>query len=283
MTPARVEARRRLTEADGDPLLTQPVPTLAPTAPRGPVDLIDADTGHPVAYVRKAPPDAYARVKAALSTSVMSSVLRSGGVRSKSRTFGYAAPNAILHRRTPSASSWAVDQPAEHAAVCSFADDAWALMEASADERVLAIQRAARASVLPDWRMGDTPWTSGIVNDTVPLYYHRDRNNIRGAWSAMLVVRAGVDGGHLHIADYDVTLPTADGDVLFFPGVDLVHGVTPITRRIKGGYRFTCVYYPVKYFVGLHGPDEAREEARRRTTEQAATLIQRQRAEGIIR
>jgi uncharacterized protein YodC (DUF2158 family) len=52
-----------------------------------------------------------------------------------------------------------------------------------------------------------------------------------------------MDGGYLHVPEYGIVFRVDDGDVTWFCGRDLVHGVTPMTTRKKGGYRYTVVYY----------------------------------------
>lgn len=93
--------------------------------------------------------------------------------------------------------------------------------------------------------MGDSHWTSGVLNRTSGLAYHTDRNNFPGTWSAMVCVRRGIRGGHLRLPAYDLVVPCSDGQVVYFPGSTILHGVTPFTRAGDDAYRFTAVYYAV--------------------------------------
>lgn len=114
------------------------------------------------------------------------------------------------------------------------------------DPEIVADSRAEVAEVLPEWKIGESNlWTSGVVNDTAQLPYHRDNFNYP-VWSAMPVLRRGVRGGHLHIPEYDLVIPCQDSYAVFFKGKDLVHGVTPITKKVPDGYRFSIVYYALR-------------------------------------
>lgn len=48
--------------------------------------------------------------------------------------------------------------------------------------------------ILPEWRLKDQPFTSGIVNRSNPLPYHLDSGNLKGSMSAMVVMQQGVLG-----------------------------------------------------------------------------------------
>ncbi len=112
--------------------------------------------------------------------------------------------------------------------------------------RVFEPEGGLSAEPRPDWRLGDhTAWTSGVVNRTSKLPYHRDRGNFP-VWSAMPVVRRGVTGGHLHLPEYGATIACRDGWAVFFGGWQLVHGVTPMRLTAPDGYRYSIVYYSLR-------------------------------------
>lgn len=281
-----VEVSRALTQDEAKTWKNKRVDEHTPTdLPSGAFTAVDAHTGAPFLLVAQATPDDTERVRAAIMAyrKHFSGVVRAGGMRSKSSTFGFSAPSAVMQRLAPSAASWAWQHPDSHTAVCDFAAQAQTLLTQHGPPNAIGGNAEARTTLHPDWRIADTAWTSGIVNDTAGLYYHYDRNNIPGTWSAMIVVRAGTRGGHLHIADYDLTLPCRDGDVVFFPGMDLMHGVTPITTSLKGGYRFTAVYYSVKRFQNIPGATQALDAAQTRRSALEDDLLARQREQGMIK
>ena len=58
-------------------------------------------------------------------------------------------------------------------------------------------QAEVQARVRPDYQIAGGPFTSGIVNQTASLSYHRDAGNFPGNWSVMMVFAQDIDGGHL--------------------------------------------------------------------------------------
>lgn len=92
------------------------------------------------------------------------------------------------------------------------------------------------------WKWDGTGWTSGVVNYTQRLPYHRDAGNLRGSWSAMIGARSAATGGHLHLPDYGVTIAVDNRSLLCFAGGDIAHGVTPMVVR-PTGFRVTAVFY----------------------------------------
>jgi hypothetical protein len=127
------------------------------------------------------------------------------------------------------------------------------------------------SSVLTDWRMGETSlWTSGVINKANVLPYHRDGNNLN-TWSAMPTIRYGMDGGRLHVPEYDLVFPCGDGDVTWFYGRGLVHGVTPMRERKPGAYRYSLVFYALKGMTSCteYAAETARAHVRRTARERA--------------
>lgn len=216
---------------------------------------------------------------------ITQTVLRSKGIESRAQTFGYLARAPLLRRNSCRISPIAARAPAEHAWLCGLASWLAFLLQEYLPEQYAA-NLAAASVVHEDWRLPGDLWTSGIVNLTTELPYHMDRNNLK-AWSAMPVIRRGTRGGHLHLPELEIdgeplVLPCRDGDVIFFNGQDLMHGVTPIKRVMKDGYRYSVVYYPVANM--RHGLPREQELAATQTrrTELEATMLERQRASGHL-
>lgn len=286
MTVQRLVVPRVMGEAEALAMKNTRVPDLPPTdLPEGPLLIVDEATDKPVALLARADPDDVEAMRAAILAfrKRFGGVLRQGGMRSKSGSFGYSAAAHMMKRLSPAAAMWSWQDPDSHGVVAGYAGTLARVFADLGPEAPLAVNAEARNRINPDWRMADTCWTSGIVNDTAPLYYHHDANNLADTWSAMLTVRAGTRGGHLHLADYGLTLPCRNGDLLFFPGMDVMHGVTPITESLHGGHRFTAVYYCVRRFVGAVGAAEAKHTAQVRRSTLEDELLARQRDRGLIR
>jgi len=160
----------------------------------------------------------------------------------------------------------AAEHPPEHAVVCGFADRV-AQVLGTIDLALVVAGRDAVAEVHTDWRMGESQlWTSGVINQSATLPYHRDAFNFP-VWSGMPVLRRHIQGGYLRIPEYEAVIPCRDGWGVFFAGFQLVHGVTPMVMTRRDGYRYSVVYYALK---GMRSCFETAQEtayAKRRRTE----------------
>jgi hypothetical protein len=130
--------------------------------------------------------------------------------------------------------------------------DAWQAVAAECHGRladafpdVAAANVASAAGVADCWKWAGTGWTSGVLNLTQVLPYHRDAGNLAGSWSAMIGARSNVDGGHLYLPEFGVWLAVGHRSLLCFAGADVAHGVTPITVG-RDGWRVTAVFYGLR-------------------------------------
>lgn len=222
---------------------------------------VDADTGDPVLAYAPFPGD-FADFRNALLGTPMSTTLRGGtGMRNVSRTFGFAPKSVPLKRESCRPTSLAYHEPEVHARIVAAARrlEEWLIGNVPG-----VVDRSYQASVGIDdeWRLSDDVyWTSGVVNLSSSLPYHRDRNNFP-VWSAMPVARRAARGGYLDIPEYDAVVEARDGWVVYFNGHQLTHGVTPMRITADDGYRLSCVYYCLRGMVNC--ADDAREQARAR-------------------
>lgn len=240
----------------------------------------DAETGEAVAYVGRFPAELLGAYRQALRTYPRSTMLRMAGTRNEAGSFGYVARSVVFKRngcRTCGGATANAAGAAAHATICGAAGPLFEQLERVLPERAADLERAQ--VIRADWRIGG-PWTSGVVNFDSPLPYHYDGNNLP-CWSAMPVVRRGVRGGHLHIPAYDLVVECRDGDVVFFPGYELMHGVTPL-RRKGDGYRISAVYYTVAAMRHCGPPDEELDRGRRQRSERETGLLARQRGDGLL-
>lgn len=196
----------------------------------------------------------------------VSAVTRNANYSTKSTTFGYSPRAAINRREGCQLSAFGRDETEREAALDSTANVLQHMMN-DIDPAVVDRDRDRLSVIKPDWFLGEQElWTSGVINQDSQLPYHRDSFNFP-TWSAMPVLRRGMDGGHLHIPEYDVVIGCRDGWAVFFPGHDLVHGVTPMRPRVKDAYRYSIVYYALRGMKDCHTAAEETAYARRRRTE----------------
>lgn len=243
----------------------------------GDTAIIDAESGEVVVLYVECAQDLATRLAESLRNVVWdrdiynkntSTTTRVSGLTITHRTFGYAPPAPMRRRYACCRSSFnalypkAMDVLTE---VCKVAEHVFRTQAEDVYERTA--QAVVNKQIPAAWRIAGTPWTSGIINRTAALPYHRDQANIARSWSAMLGCRKDVDGGLLHLADYDVYLPVRHGSISIFDGHSVVHGVTPITLVKQNGWRYTTVTY-AKHAMRVCAPNPADEPARakRQTT-----------------
>lgn len=197
------------------------------------------------------PPAEVAAVRQAAIRIPWSTTYRGSGMRNKSRTFGMAPRLAMRQRDSCRPTSLYSEHPDIHAHLDRTADALAAWVRRELPE-VDAEDRRTVGPVLPEWRVGEeTIWTSGVVNLTSELPYHRDGANFQ-AWSAMPVFRRGTRGGRLHLPEFGLSVECRDGWVVYFAGWKYVHGVTPIRKEATDGYRISIVYYSLRGMKDCH-------------------------------
>lgn len=248
-----------------------PVPSRTPTF-TGPTIVRDADTGEMIAA--SLPFVGTARLRKLLSGMEYTGVQRAKNYRSKSQTFGFAPRRPMIRRESCALSAVASNRPDVQSALTELSDQCATTLASIAPEMVEA-DRETMESVLPEWRMGEQKlWTSGVVNKTAQLPYHRDGFNFP-TWSAMPVIRRGVRGGHLHLPEYDLVMPCQDGYAVYFAGHQLVHGVTPIELKQKDGYRYSVVFYALRGMKDCYTYAVETAEGQRRRSERERRMAER--------
>lgn len=177
------------------------------------------------------------------TTGKRSSQARLSGMRYMSRVFGFTEPKPLRKRYGCAAAALTNDTPYVATALSTFTAAAWDALRANAPTDAAVHDELVTSRIHKDWLIGGLPFTSGIINNNAALPYHRDSGNIRGTWSAMLVLRRHVEGGALHLPEYDVTFAAEDRSLILFDGQAAYHGVTPLRKMRRDGYRFSMVYY----------------------------------------
>lgn len=101
-------------------------------------------------------------------------------------------------------------------------------------------------TILDEYIIPETPFTSGIVNKNTALTYHRDDGNIPNTMSCMLTLKNEVSGGYLVFPELEIAFECSNNSLLFMNGSKWIHGVSPFNLASKNGYRYTIVYYSLK-------------------------------------
>ena len=171
---------------------------------------------------------------------------RTSGMQTNSRIFGYYPRNPLRHDYCKVA-SLANEKPLYHsglAGCAKLADHAFAKHLPAQHEQQL---RRLDQLVLPDWRLWDTAFTSGIANKNSPLHYHNDQGNLSDSWSCMIVRRSNsMLGGQLVLPELGAALSCRDKTAVLFQGARWQHGVTPLKPVNRAAYRYSVVYYAME-------------------------------------
>jgi len=185
------------------------------------------------------------KIRAALPLVPTVKDIRTSGLVTNSRIFGFA-PRNVLRKHPCRAVSFAAENPAVHATIAAGAEVVARYYEQSMPELAAEHKRLAEEHVRPEFRLGQTMFTSGIVNRNNPLQYHFDSGNFNNCCSAMLGFKSDIAGGQLCVPELNIRFEIADRSLLLFDGQGLLHGVTPIQLLSPKALRFTIVYYALR-------------------------------------
>jgi len=168
---------------------------------------------------------------------------RMSGIASANKVFGTLEPNRLRQRFGCKSAALDRDAPELRALLGQLLTSSYKQLETIEPHRTKDHQELIESKIHPDWLIAEMPFTSGIINYSAALPYHRDSGNVLGSWSVMVALRKHMSGGQLHLPEYGVVLGVPDRSIIFFNGQAIWHGVTPMVAAKKDAYRFTIVYY----------------------------------------
>jgi hypothetical protein len=202
--------------------------------------------------------------------------IRTAGLKTRSRIFGYNPRNTI-RKNYCSVTSLAYQQPQEHAIVCQYGIQISQLYSVFTPEAHRRHMEIMADKVLDEWAIRETPFTSGIINKNNPLKYHFDSGNFKDVYSCMAVFKRDVRGGYLSMPEYGVGVSLPHNSVFMFDGQSVLHGVTPITKTSKQAVRYSIVYYSLQQIWNCLPLSEEVARVRAKKTER-----ERRRARGEV-
>lgn len=109
-------------------------------------------------------------------------------------------------------------------------------------------------SQAPDFRIGDTPFSTLTVNKNLATTYHRDEGDFRQGFGVMLTL-GNFSGGYLCFPEYGVAFDYRPGDIIL-ADVHSIHGNLPMR-----GSRVVCVLYARQKINQCGSIDEEWERA----------------------
>jgi len=170
---------------------------------------------------------------------------RQGGLLSTSRIFGYS-PRLVTRKDFCSTTSLARDYPKEHSLVCRYGEKIANIYHISDPIMYKKHLEVTQQNVNEEYTLPKTPFTSGIINKDNQLKYHFDTGNFKEVYSAMLVLKKDIKGGHLALPELDLGIELANNSVLMFDGQGILHGVTSIYKQTANSVRYSIVYYSLR-------------------------------------
>lgn len=188
---------------------------------------------------------------------------RTSGLISTSRIFGYA-PKNVTRNQPCRITTLAYEFPRQHSIVEKTAEIAKKYYEMYNPKKAEEHMKLTDEKILPQYKISNTMYTSGIINENNPLKYHFDAGNFVDTWSAMFAFRKNTQGGYLSIPELNCGIEIRNNSLLLFDGQSLLHGVTPIKKLSKDAKRYTIVYYSLKQMWNCKPIDEEIVEMRNR-------------------
>jgi len=211
--------------------------------------------GKPIILYKKLDKDLTKNLRWAVKNTSFITGKRSRGLKHTSRTFGYA-PRIAMRQDYCHTTSMAYDQPKHHLVVSKFAENLKDIYAENFPEVYADHSKRVEERIKPEWKIADTPFTSGIINKNNPLKYHFDQGNFKGVMSNMIAFKKDVVGGHLVMPEFDIAFEIDDNTLSIFDGQDILHGVSGFERKNDHGYRYTIVYYSLEQMWKCEPIDE---------------------------
>jgi len=196
--------------------------------------------------------------------------------------FGFF-PKKPMFNLAAAANKFNYEEPGCYRLFCELAQDLMGYIEKYNPERYLE-QLNQSYQIHERWKLPNTFFTGGNINDTANLDYHYDKGNFKDCWSAMAVFRRDTVGGNLAIPALNCELQIEDETFVLFDGQSMLHAVTPITKTKLKGRRFSVVFYGLQQLKNAGTYDEElqfmRDSDMRKQTRNAqsgAPIIKRKR------
>ena len=152
----------------------------------------------------------------------MSSIYRANtGLAYKGASFGAVGKDHLRRRLSVRMTQFTMDNPEFYNTLRILIEMGWSQLGELSPYFHEAVDTAPKS--LPVWRIGDTPYTSGVVNVDSILPYHKDHGNVKSTGSLMWVARKKVKGGHLHIPELNAIVDCRHGTLFVFYGEEFWH------------------------------------------------------------
>ena len=191
---------------------------------------------------------------------------RAQGLKAFDKIFGYMSRIGFQNDYCSTA-GFARESPKNHKIVCDYGDKLGDLYKEMVPEMYNKHSKIVAEKVKPEWILGNSPFTSGVINKNNQLNYHFDSGNFKDVFSNMIAFRKKIEGGRLSLPEYNIGLEIDDSTVTLFDGQKILHGVTPINYLTPESYRFSIVYYSLSQMWKCTSPKEELDRIKKVKTE----------------
>lgn len=199
------------------------------------------DKGVLVCTYKKTSPEVQKILTYASLNSTAKKNSRTLGVVTMSSVYG-ALPRVALREDYCRFSADTKKDPQMFGYLSKAAQELWAIYKSDFPEMSLYFEQEAN-KIQNDWMKTGTPFSTININKNFAIKYHVDAANMGNVHSNVLISKKMAEGGHFVMPAYRLALAQDDGWLAIVDGVNIVHGVTPITYYSKESYRNSFVFY----------------------------------------
>ena len=166
---------------------------------------------------------------------------RTGGVVTNSTVFG-SLPRVALREDYCRFSGDTKKDPKMFALLTKAAKELWGVYEKDFPEMSKFFAEES-SRIHPDWMKTGTPFSTININKNFAIKYHVDAGNVASVYSNVLISKRLAEGGYFVMPEYRLALAQEDGWMAIVDGVNVMHGVTPITFLGNKSWRNSFVFY----------------------------------------
>ena len=166
---------------------------------------------------------------------------RTRGVVTNSTVFG-ALPRVPVREDYCRFSADTKKDPQMFGLLSKAAKELWSVYQTDYREMSEYFQKEAN-QIEQDWMKTGTPFSTININKNFAIKYHVDAANMGKVYSNVLISKKLAEGGYFVMPEYRLALAQDDGWMAIVDGVNVIHGVTPITYLGEKSWRNSFVFY----------------------------------------
>lgn len=198
--------------------------------------------GKPVALYVNTPKGLLGKMRQIAKTTKFAKTARTWGLPTQSSVFG-SLPRNPLRNDKCRFSKQTQEERKNFIDSFAFANHVAKVYRQHLPEAYEFNRRVITENISADWLPNDSPFTTCNFNINHAIKHHRDTGNFKNIFSNVLILKEGVVGGYLVFPELKIALEQSDGALGIFDGQKWMHGVTPLSRIAKNGYRASIVFY----------------------------------------